>query len=163
MTIHYSIFKTRFGLCLVASTEKGIRNILFADSKKALLVDLKSRWKKVDFTEKSKMIHKKIEKYLKNTKTLSNIKLDLVGTVFQIKVWKELSYIKKGSVSTYKEIAEKIGGKRFSRAVGTAIGNNPIGYIIPCHRVLSSSGEIGGYRWGIERKKKMLAYEAENK
>lgn len=159
MRIIYSTFKTRFGLCLVASTSQGICNILFADSKKELLADLSSRWSE-EMIEESHASHKAVEKYFKDFKQAPKIKLHMHGTDFQIKVWEALLTIKTGEISTYGDIAEKIGNRKMSRAVGAAIGDNPIGYIVPCHRVLKSTGEISGYRWGVERKRAMLKYES---
>jgi AraC family transcriptional regulator of adaptative response/methylated-DNA-[protein]-cysteine methyltransferase len=158
--IAYSIFNTQFGICLVASTEKGICNILFADTKPELVLDLKSRWKTHELIEKTDPRHIKIKNYFKNPSKNLNLLFDMKGTLFQKKVWKELQKIPAGKISSYGKIAEKLGDKKLSRVVGTAIGNNPIGYIIPCHRVLTSTGGIGGFRWGIERKKKMLLSEA---
>lgn len=159
MKIYYSFFKTQFGLCLAASTKQGVCNVLFADSKKELLADLKSRWPEAEFAEKNETAHAHIESYLNGSASKSKIKLFLQGTDFELNVWEALLTILSGKTSTYGEIAKKIGKEKSSRIVGRAIGNNPIGYLIPCHRVLKSNGEIGGYRWGTERKKKMLAFE----
>ncbi len=159
MNIDYSIFKTQFGLCLVASTKQGICNILFADSNKELLTDLKSRWSEATFIDKNMASHKQVEAYFKGSTSKSKIKVHLHGTDLELKVWEALLRIPSGKTSTYGEIAKEIGKEKSSRIVGRAIGSNPIGYLIPCHRVLKSNGDIGGYRWGIERKKKMLAFE----
>jgi AraC family transcriptional regulator of adaptative response/methylated-DNA-[protein]-cysteine methyltransferase len=91
---------------------------------------------------------------------LDKIKLHLKGTPFQIKVWNALLQIPVGSLKSYLEIANEIGDPKASRAVGTAIGNNPIAYIIPCHRVITSSGNLGGYHWGIDRKSAIIGWEA---
>ena len=162
-SIYYSIFKTRFGWCLVASTEKGICNILFSDGKNKMIKDLKKTWPKVKTIKKSLPAHRQIEIYFKSTALYPKrlkVKLHLHGTDFQFKVWKALLSISTGDVVSYGDVATRLGDKKMSRAVGTAIGNNPIGYIIPCHRVLKSTGEIGGYRWGVKRKKAMLRWEA---
>ncbi len=157
MTISYSTFKTQFGLCLVASTDIGICNVLFADNTKVAVRDLQSRWSLSKIMKKHELMHKSIEKFFSGLSTnLPKVTLHLKGTDFQIKVWRALLTIPKESTSTYKEIAERLGDSKLSRAVGTAIGNNPIGYIMPCHRVLTSTGKLGGYRWGINRKRKML-------
>ncbi len=91
---------------------------------------------------------------------LEKIKLHLKGTPFQIKVWNALLQIPMGSLKSYLEIANEIGDPHASRAVGTAIGNNPIAYLIPCHRVITSSGNLGGYHWGIDRKSAIIGWEA---
>lgn len=208
VTIVYSTCSTRFGMCLIASTGKGVCNILFFDSLKDVQADLRSRWQfaeiisaemfgaqtggihtKHDLSKKlQKEIlssHKKIEKYLNSipsssrasqvshtsriteasqfSKGRAKIKLHLAGTNFQIKVWEALLSIPQGAIATYHDIALRLGDKKLSRAVGMAIGENPIGYIIPCHRVLASTGEISGYRWGTDRKRVMLGYEAMQK
>jgi AraC family transcriptional regulator of adaptative response/methylated-DNA-[protein]-cysteine methyltransferase len=161
--VDYSFFQTQFGVCLVASTEKGISNILFADTKKEALADLKNRWPHATLQEKHLPLHTRITQYLKGGKNSSPIPLHLIGTDFQIKVWQKLLSIDSGKTCSYKSIAEKMGDPLSSRAVGTAIGANPVGYIIPCHRVLTSSGKLGGYHWGLPRKEAMLAYEATKK
>lgn len=161
--IYYSIFKTPFGWCLVASTEKGICNILFSDRKNEVVQDLNERWPRAEIISKVLPAHRQIEACFKKTTSRTKfmkIKLHLYGTNFQIDVWEALLTIPECGVVSYGDLAEKLGDKKMSRAVGTAVGNNPIGYIIPCHRVLKSTGEIGGYRWGIERKRAMLGWEA---
>jgi AraC family transcriptional regulator of adaptative response/methylated-DNA-[protein]-cysteine methyltransferase len=163
LTLNYSLFETRFGLCLVASTPRGICNILFSDSEKALVADLNARWPKAKLISKKVAPHREIESYFKGITPKSNIKLHLYGTNFQLKVWEALLSIPEGSIATYGDIAKKIGNKKASRIVGGAIGSNPVGYLIPCHRVLKSTGEISGYRWGVERKRAMLGYEAVRK
>ncbi|MBA3550745.1 methylated-DNA--[protein]-cysteine S-methyltransferase [Patescibacteria group bacterium] len=155
--IHYSFFKTLFGLCLVASTENGICNVLFADTQEDARKDLQSRWKGALLLKKSQPHHKKILLFLKGNP--SDVTLDVQGTSFQKKVWKLLQSIPKGKTSTYGALAKQLGDTKLSRAVGTAIGNNPIGYIIPCHRVIKSNGELSGFRWGVDRKRAMLSFE----
>ncbi len=158
--IFYSFFTSKFGLCLAASTEKGICNVIFSNTKKEGVEDLQKRWPQVKLIHKETLLHKKVEKHFKGKKLQGKIKFDVRGTEFQKKVWKELSKIKNGEIKTYGEIAKALGDKNLGRAVGGAIGKNPIGYMIPCHRVISSSGKISGYRWGVARKKAILDYES---
>lgn len=160
LTIAYSIFETKFGICLVASTERGICNVLFADSPPSALEDLKSRWTAAHIVQRHQQSHEVIEKYLTGMKVPSKVKLHLRGTNFQIKVWEALLSIPEGNIATYGDIGRVLGDAHLGRAVGTAVGNNPVGYIIPCHRVLKSSGAVGGYRWGVMRKRAMLSFEA---
>lgn len=164
LLLQYSIFQTPFGMCLVASTARGICNILFADSAKEALNDLQTRWPKARLLQKDVAAHSTVRTYFsgisRRSKVKPKIKLHLHGSNFQIKVWEALLSIPAGAVSSYGEIAERIGDRNLSRAVGAAVGDNPIGFIIPCHRVLKSTGAISGYRWGIERKRAMLGYEA---
>ena len=93
-------------------------------------------------------------------KQLPEIKLHLNGTAFQLKVWESLLKIPKGGITTYGAIAQNIDTPKASRAVGTAIGNNPVAFLIPCHRVIQASGNIGGYRWGNTRKSAIIGWEA---
>ncbi len=159
LTIFFSFFKSKFDLCLVASTEKGICNVLFSDTKKEGIADLQKRWPQAALINKRAPLHEKVEKYFNGKKLQGEIKFDVRGTEFQKKVWKELSKIKNGEIKTYGEIAKALGDRNLGRAVGSAIGKNPIGYLIPCHRVISTSGKISGYRWGVARKKAMLNVE----
>lgn len=165
--ISYSAFKTRFGSCLVASTDAGVCNVLFADKAGQAINELQSRWPKAKIVKKIQPIHEKTKEYLEgvfSTKAPGavfpkDIPLDLRGTDFQKRVWKQLMRIPASRTSTYGEIAKRLGDSKLARAVGGAVGSNPIGFIIPCHRVLASSGKIGGFRWGTERKRKMLEFE----
>jgi len=157
--ILYEIFETPFGKCLVATADKGVVAILFADTKKALLEDLQSRFKNASYKVGVTSWSKDVQHYFTGIMPSTKIPLQLVGTPFQMDVWSALLEVKSGTTCDYGSIAEKIGDRKKSRAVGTAIGNNPVGYIIPCHRVLRSDGAMGGYRWGIDRKKAMIAHE----
>ena len=159
LTIEYSIFKSRFGTVLVASTDRGVCNILFCNNTKDGLADLKRRWPNAHILQKIKPTHRVIQKYFTNLKSTSKIKFHVHGTNFQIKVWEALLSIPLGTNTTYGSIANNIGKPKAVRAVGSAIGDNPVCYIIPCHRVLRSNGDIGGYYWGVDRKRTMLAYE----
>ena len=91
---------------------------------------------------------------------MPSLSLHVKGTNFQLKVWRALLEIPPGDVTTYGAIASKLGDPKASRAVGTAVGSNPVSYLIPCHRVIRASGELGGYAWGVDRKKAMLRREA---
>ncbi len=159
LIIFYSIFDTRFGNCLAASTNKGVCNILFFDLAKDAVADLKSRWPNAKLIKQHQPSHNSIKKYFLNIRAKSKIKIHARGTNFQIKVWEALVSIPPGKTTTYASIAKQIGKPKAVRAVGTAVGKNPVSYIIPCHRVLKSTGEIGQYHWGVERKRMMLAYE----
>lgn len=159
--IYYSTCTTPFGQCLVASTDYGICHILFFDVLTLGIADLQSRWPKNTLIHQDKPPHMDIKNYFSNKLLPSKIKLHLHGTQFQIKVWQALLSIPTGTTTTYGAIAKQLGTPGMSRAVGAAIGANPIGYIIPCHRVIKATGEISGYRWGVERKQAMLAWEAQ--
>jgi AraC family transcriptional regulator of adaptative response/methylated-DNA-[protein]-cysteine methyltransferase len=173
LAISYSTFDSKFGPCLIASTPKGICNIIFADADNAV-TDLRGRWKNAKLVPafsvagtvesgggaKEKANLQQVIDYLTNLKPTSKIKLHLHGTNFQIKVWEALLSTPHGQVSTYGAIAEQAGYPGAFQATGGAVSDNPIAYLIPCHRVLKSTGEISGYRWGVERKRAMLGWEA---
>jgi AraC family transcriptional regulator, regulatory protein of adaptative response / methylated-DNA-[protein]-cysteine methyltransferase len=162
LTIRYSTQQCRFGKYIVASTGKGICNLSFFDGSIASAVAvLKAYWPRAKLLAVTDSNQQKvIDFFNNNTGDASAIKLHLKGTPFQLKVWHALLHIPGGDVSAYGSIAQHIHQPSASRAVGTAIGSNPVGYIIPCHRVIKSIGETGGYRWGSIRKKAMLAWEA---
>jgi AraC family transcriptional regulator of adaptative response/methylated-DNA-[protein]-cysteine methyltransferase len=162
LTIHYSIQQCRFGKYIIASTDKGISNLSFFEGSTASAVAaLKEHWPNASLLAGTDSNQQKVINFFNNnTGDDSAIKLHLRGTPFQLKVWHALLHIPQGDLSTYGGIAEHINQPSASRAVGTAIGSNPVGYIIPCHRVIKSIGETGGYRWGGIRKKAMLAWEA---
>jgi AraC family transcriptional regulator, regulatory protein of adaptative response / methylated-DNA-[protein]-cysteine methyltransferase len=162
LSINYSFQDSIFGNYIVASTEKGICNILFFDDKDLGLDDLHSRWNNAKLIEKEDNFQKKVIEFF-DRKDIGKIKLHLHGTNFQLKVWEALLSIPEGRITNYGSIARQIGDHKMSRAVGTAIGDNPIGYLIPCHRVLQSTGAISGYRWGVGRKKVILGWESTRK
>jgi AraC family transcriptional regulator of adaptative response/methylated-DNA-[protein]-cysteine methyltransferase len=159
--INYSFAESPFGNIIVASTAKGICHLAFADDEKAALKQLQSQFPNASF----KQVVDKIQQnalfiFTQDWKDLSKIKLHLKGTAFQIKVWEALLKIPMGDVSTYSGIANTINNPNASRAVGTAIGDNPVAFLIPCHRVIRSTGEFGQYHWGSVRKTAMIGWEA---
>lgn len=160
LSIAYDIFDSPFGRCLVATTHKGVCNVLFGDTDDQVRHDLQERWPEAQLEQKQKQMQRTVIDYIKGIKQTQKIKLHLQGTNFQLKVWEALLSVPEGQIASYGNIAKKIEKPGLSRAVGRAIGDNPIGYIIPCHRVLKSTGEISGYRWGVNRKRAILEYEA---
>jgi AraC family transcriptional regulator of adaptative response/methylated-DNA-[protein]-cysteine methyltransferase len=160
LIISYSFQSSQFGSYLVASTSKGICNILFFEDKDLAIKDLKERWKHAKFIENTTNIQEQVIDFFENKTPPSKIKLHLHGTNFQLKVWEALLSIPEGKITSYGAIAHQIGDANLSRAVGTAIGDNPIWYLIPCHRVLKSTGDISGYRWWVDRKRMILGWEA---
>ncbi|MBQ0729866.1 MAG: methylated-DNA--[protein]-cysteine S-methyltransferase [Oleispira antarctica] len=161
LAINYSFSETPFGDVVVASTEKGICYLAFIDSYVLGLEELKKIFPNASY-------QKRLDNNQKNTlcifqhdwSQLNKIKLHLKGTDFQLKVWQALLTIPQGGLVTYGNIARRITQPTASRAVGTAIGSNPIAFLIPCHRVIQSSGNIGGYRWNPIRKKAIIGWEA---
>ncbi|EMO28022.1 methylated-DNA--[protein]-cysteine S-methyltransferase [Leptospira noguchii] len=161
LKVRYSFQKSVFGDYLIASTEKGICNLFFYDIPKEQIVsELKKQLDRADIIEQTDENQNRVIRFFDNTLNGNEkIKLHLKGTEFQIKVWEALLKIPEGQLSSYSDIADWIGQENASRAVGTAIGKNPIGYLIPCHRVIKNTGEIGEYRWGSERKMAMIGWE----
>jgi AraC family transcriptional regulator of adaptative response/methylated-DNA-[protein]-cysteine methyltransferase len=161
LNINYSFSETPFGKVITASTEKGICYMAFENDKETALGDLKSKFPNASFLEKQNEIQKNaLSIFNKDWTKLNTIKLHLKGTDFQLKVWESLLTIPMGKLSTYGNLADKIDHSKASRAVGTAIGSNPVAFLIPCHRVIQSSGNIGGYRWGSERKQLIVGWES---
>ncbi|MDD4150382.1 MAG: methylated-DNA--[protein]-cysteine S-methyltransferase [Bacteroidales bacterium] len=161
LSINYSFAKNLFGEVLVASTHKGICYIGFSDDKHIALSDLEKRFSKASFTEQIDDIqHNALQIFTQDWSKINKIKLHLKGTNFQMQVWKALLEIPKGSLTTYGNIAEIIQKPKAARAVGTAIGSNPVSFLIPCHRVIQSSGVFGGYMWGTIRKTAIIGWEA---
>lgn len=162
LRIVWGWFDTPFGTALVMGTQKGICGVSFAAEvgEEAAMVDLRSRWPAAQFTEDKAALHDWVQAAFGIAQSTVPAPLYLIGAPFQIKVWEALLHLPEGRVTTYGEIAGAIGTPRAVRAVGTAVGRNPIGYLIPCHRVLRKSGALGGYHWGLPMKRAMLGYEA---
>lgn len=161
LSINYSYKKSLFGKILVASTNKGICYMGFSDEKNSAFYELEKRFPKANFIKQIDNIQKNaLLIYTQDWSKINQIKLHLKGTDFQLKVWEALLKIPMGSLATYGNIAKEIQKPKASRAVGTAIGNNPIAFLIPCHRVIQSTGMFGGYMWGTTRKTAIIGWEA---
>jgi AraC family transcriptional regulator of adaptative response/methylated-DNA-[protein]-cysteine methyltransferase len=159
LSINYTLDESPFGNLIVASTPKGICFMAFEDDEKKAVDDLRRKFPNATIGRKVDLIQQHALSIFRNDCKLPEIKLHLKGTQFQLKVWEALLTIPMGQLSTYRNIAEKIGNPAASRAVGTAIGGNPVAYLIPCHRVIQSSGDIGGYMWGSTRKAAIIGWE----
>jgi len=165
--ISYGFHPTPFGECLLALTDRGICFLAFVEeSQQAALDELKQDWPLADLKEepaRTVSVAKGIFSQKPGEKSLQakseTIPLHLRGTNFQIKVWEALLKLPEGKVTSYNALAEQIGVTGSARAVGNAVGRNPIAYLIPCHRVLKKSGEFGNYRYGPARKKAILGWE----
>ena len=161
LTIHYSFSETCFGKVIVASTDKGICYMAFEEDQENALRNLHHKFPNAFFFEQHNDLQKSaLSFFKKDWSQLETIKLHLKGTDFQLKVWESLLTIPMGKLSTYGNLADKIGNSKASRAVGTAIGSNPVAFLIPCHRVIQSSGKIGGYMWGSDRKQLIIGWES---
>lgn len=159
LTMNYGWFDTPFGEAVAMATDKGLAGLGFASSmgREAALADLRARWPKAEATEDRQAVAPLMEAALSGKGDLA---MHLIGAPFQIKVWEALLAIPEGHVTTYSDIATCVGKPRAVRAVGTAVGRNPISWLIPCHRALRKSGALGGYHWGLPVKRAMLAWEA---
>lgn len=159
LTIHYGWFDSPFGKVLAMGTTKGLCGLAFCDETgpSAALDDMQSRWPGAVYVENPSALNEWVNVAFGKAGETS---LFLIGAPFQIKVWQALLAIPSGQVTTYGEIAGAIGNPRAVRAVGTAVGRNPISYLIPCHRAIRKSGGLGGYHWGLPVKRAMLAWES---
>ncbi|MEL6254817.1 MAG: methylated-DNA--[protein]-cysteine S-methyltransferase [Bacteroidota bacterium] len=158
--IYYGIHWTPFGECLIAKTERGICALAFlsAESKEQELVLFKEKWSLASLEESQEKTQSIVQQIFHRNKE-GELKLLVQGTNFQLKVWEALLNIPGGALTTYGDIAERISKPKAVRAVGTAVGKNPIAYLIPCHRVIRKEGKLGEYRWGSDRKKALIGWE----
>ena len=164
LSINYGIHDCPFGEVFLATTKRGICHLIFLEQDQRqtdidqAIYEIENKFHGADLQEDQKLTEPLVEKIFLSGK--ENLPLIAVGTNFQINVWKALLQIPSGQVSTYGAIAKVIGNPKASRAVGSAVGANPISFIIPCHRVIQSTGVIGNYRWGSNRKKAILGWES---
>ena len=161
LTINYSFAESPFGDVIVASTPKGICYMAFADDKVEAFDSLMTQFPNADYNQVVDLAQQNaLFIFTKDWSRLSTIKLHLKGTSFQLKVWEALINIPMGSLSTYSSVAKSINNPIASRAVGSAVGDNPVAFLIPCHRVIKSTGEFGQYHWGPTRKSAIIGWEA---
>jgi AraC family transcriptional regulator of adaptative response/methylated-DNA-[protein]-cysteine methyltransferase len=161
LVINYCFAESPFGKIIVASTTKGVCHMFFEEDEDSALSDLMFRFPKARY-------HQVVDKFQQDAlfifqndwKQLDQIKLHLKGTEFQLKVWEMLLTIPMGELTSYGRVAQKIDKPKASRAVGAAIGSNPVAFLIPCHRVIQTSGNLGGYMWGNTRKSAIIGWEA---
>jgi len=164
LVMRYGFHPTPFGDCLVAVTSRGICHLAFTQpvTRAEALARLRHEWGGAEMVADQAGTRAAAAKAFPppGTAPMPGLALHVKGTNFQLKVWRALLEIPPGSVTTYGDLATAIGDRKASRAVGTAVGSNPVSYLIPCHRVIRSTGELGGYAWGPDRKRTMLALEA---
>ncbi len=161
LSINYSYAESPFGEILVASTGKGICHLAFLTDKEDAFTKLSLRFPKATYNQVVDSIQQNaLFIFRHDWSKLDQIKLHLNGTPFQLKVWEALLKIPLGNLSTYGSIARELRQPNASRAIGTAIGSNPVAFLIPCHRVIQSTGHTGGYRWGTARKTAIIGWEA---
>ncbi|WP_386625145.1 methylated-DNA--[protein]-cysteine S-methyltransferase [Sulfitobacter geojensis] len=163
LTVYWGWFDSPFGLALVMGTERGICGLALAAEmgKDAAMQDLVTRWPNATFVEDADRLRPWVLiAFGAEDGTRDKAPVYLIGAPFQIKVWEALLRVPSGHVTTYSDIASAIGNPKAVRAVGTAVGRNPVSWLIPCHRALRKSGALGGYHWGLPVKRAMLAFEA---
>jgi len=163
LTIGYAVHDTPFGKAFIAITHRGICSFSFLDSTEIneQLSSLLKKWPHASILENHKKTRVVIETLFSGkTKSDRPLSLHVSGTNFQVNVWKALLQIPSGKVVSYTQVAAAIGRPRSARAVGLAVGANPVAFIIPCHRVIQQSGKLGGYHWGETRKHAIHAWEA---
>ena len=161
LAINYSFAESPFGNMLVASTPRGICHMAFADEAQRSLQVLKTKFPNAAYTQMVDLMQQNaLHTFTHDWSKLHQIKLHLKGTEFQLKVWETLLKIPRGRLTTYGNIARQIQSPKASRAVGTAIGDNPVAFLIPCHRIIQSTGILGGYHWGGIRKTAIIGWEA---
>ena len=161
LAIRFSFGESPFGPYLVASTEKGICKLAFAEDKAVAEAELRQEWPRATIGPGEAPAHAQVARFFARTFLAADrLHLHLKGTPFQLKIWESLLRIPEGQLCTYAQLAEAADRGEAVRAAGTAIGANPVGYLIPCHRVIRQTGELGQYRWGAPRKAALLGWEA---
>ena len=164
VTITYGFHPSPFGAALVMATERGLCGLAFADfgEERAALIDMQGRWPKAKFVEDSARTAPIAARIFDKEKWRPDqpLRVVLIGTDFEVRVWETLMRIPMGRATTYSTIANKLGNPKASRAVGAAVGKNPLSFVVPCHRVMGKSGDLTGYHWGLTRKCAMLGWEA---
>jgi AraC family transcriptional regulator, regulatory protein of adaptative response / methylated-DNA-[protein]-cysteine methyltransferase len=164
LNITYGFHDCPFGRALILVTNEGLAGLAFADQgdEKSALADMSSRWPEATYTENPKATMPYAKRIFESQNWSSDqpLRVVFIGTDFEIRVWETLLRIPLGKASTYSDIAAHLGKPSAARAVGTAVGKNPISFVVPCHRVLGKSGGLCGYHWGLTRKRAILGWEA---
>jgi AraC family transcriptional regulator of adaptative response/methylated-DNA-[protein]-cysteine methyltransferase len=163
LTVSYGFHPSPFGTALVMTTERGLAGLAFADpgEEQAALADMRSRWPMANIVEDCAGTAPLAARVFDTSLWRANrpLRIVLIGTDFEVRVWETLLEIPLGRAMTYSAIAAKLGASKAARAVGAAVGKNPLSFVVPCHRVLGKSGDITGYHWGLTRKRAMLGWE----
>ena len=164
LTISYGFHPCPFGMALVMITPRGLAGLALADAGKErkALSDMRSRWPKARYVEDFAATAATARRIFDSTlwRPEQPLRVVLIGTDFEVRVWEKLLTIPMGALTTYSDLAARAGSPKAARAVGAAVGKNPISFVVPCHRVISKSGDITGYHWGLTRKRAMLGWEA---
>jgi AraC family transcriptional regulator of adaptative response/methylated-DNA-[protein]-cysteine methyltransferase len=152
----FGFHSTPFGECCIAFSNDGIFALTFPENRESAYADLDQRFPETNFRQNDEKASRLVRQIFEMGE---KPRIHPIGTEFQLSIWNALQQVPKGQTCTYAEIAENIGRPKAVRAVGTAIGANPIAFLIPCHRVIRTDGSLGGFRWGVECKKRMLEWE----
>lgn len=163
MRIAYTVASTTLGKVLVAGTERGVSAVYLGENETALLAELQKEYASAEIVrapERNRNWLREIVKRVEGNAPSVDLPLDLQATAFQRRVWQELQKIPRGTTRTYTQVARALGKPRSVRAVARACATNPVSIVVPCHRVIRSDGTLAGYRWGLERKEKLLEREA---
>jgi AraC family transcriptional regulator, regulatory protein of adaptative response / methylated-DNA-[protein]-cysteine methyltransferase len=164
LSVAYGFHPSTFGSALVMTTERGLAGLAFADpgEEEAALDDMRGRWPKARYGEDKERTGAIARRIFDPTlwRPERPLRVVLIGTDFEVRVWETLLGIPMGRATTYSDIAAKLGKPTAARAVGAAVGKNPVSFVVPCHRVMGKSGDLTGYHWGITRKRAMLGWEA---
>jgi len=164
LTLHYGFHPSPFGTALLMATPRGLAGLAFADpgDEQAALADMRSRWPKARHVEDAARTAPLARRVFDPSlwRAEEPLRVVLIGTDWEVRVWDALLRIPMGRATTYSDIARKVCAERAARAVGAAVGKNPIAFVVPCHRVLGKSGKLTGYHWGVTRKCAMLGWEA---
>jgi AraC family transcriptional regulator of adaptative response/methylated-DNA-[protein]-cysteine methyltransferase len=164
LTVFFGFHPSPFGSALVMATERGLAGLAFADpgEEPAALADMKARWPRATYVENSARTAAVARRIFDSSQWQQDkpLRVVLIGTDWEVRVWETLLQIPMGRLTTYSDIASKIHKPAAARAVGAAVGKNPVSFVVPCHRVVGKSGDLTGYHWGITRKRAMLGWEA---
>jgi len=164
LKIHYGFQPSPFGKALVMATEYGLAGLAFADEGKeaATLADMMGRWPRAKYVEEQSATAPLASRIFdpRRWKPETPLRVVLIGSDFEIRVWETLLKIPVGCATTYSDVARRLERPKAARAVGAAVGKNPISFVVPCHRVLGRSGQLTGYHWGLTRKRAILGWEA---
>jgi AraC family transcriptional regulator of adaptative response/methylated-DNA-[protein]-cysteine methyltransferase len=164
LTMDFGFHSSPFGKAIVVATERGLAGLGFADpgEEKSALADMQGRWPRANLVENTARTGPMARRIFDSAMWRKDqpLRVVMIGTDFEVRVWETLLGIPMGYATTYSDIANKVGKPKAARAVGAAVGKNPISFVVPCHRVLGKSGDITGYHWGLTRKRAMLGWEA---
>ena len=164
LVLTYGFHPSPFGMALVMTTPRGLAGLALADTGKerAALRDMRARWPKAKYVEDFAATAATARRIFDAALWRKNqpLRVVLIGTDFEVRVWERLLSVPMGKLTTYSDLAAKAGAPKAARAVGAAVGKNPISFVVPCHRVVGKSGELTGYHWGLTRKRAMLGWEA---